>query len=196
MMWIPNAIHITTVDGEKHIFASFGARDRAFEVMSTVWKAVKEADTKTEQLMKKQRGDELLTVQSVEEEELVMAKTEEKPVDNGENAKFQNSENLSTNITNNSITSISSASTTLKAVGSFSNLSDEKKYSIVKSMYGNKLGFSQQEEIELFNLKKKETVELTTESAGSNSITKFTIGEQQQLTESGTGSSEEDKGLN
>ena len=41
---IPNAIHIITVTGEKHIFASFYSRDKSFEVMSNIWNAVMTAN--------------------------------------------------------------------------------------------------------------------------------------------------------
>lgn len=229
MMWIPNAIHITTVDGEKHIFASFGARDRAYEVMSTVWKAVKEAEKEERKeegkkevgkLMENNEGEKgghqvelngMATENAGKENQqnaVTIAEISEmanQKVDDNGNALSSNVIASSTTISTSTTSTITitaklptanASLTTLKKAESSSRLSDEERWSIVKTIYGDNLGFSQQEEIELFGLKKQsETVELLA-AERSDDEQKMPSTSSSLLTVE-NGSSEEDvKGLN
>ncbi len=225
MMWIPNAVHITTVDGEKHIFASFGARDRAYEVMSTVWKAVKQeaklgdketeggpekAAIKTENMSAAaeerndgsggEKGDQQSLEVTIISDDIATLEGGEAQIGESVSASLPSAiVSTSSDVLSSSTTT--TTTTTLKTVESFSQLSDEERWSIVKTMYGDNMGFSQQEEIKMFGLKKVSSLVTSTES--DSSTAQFSIGDHQKLLtvisqsgeSTGTGSSEEDKGL-
>ncbi len=229
MMWIPNAIHITTVDGEKHIFASFGARDRAYEVMSTVWKAVKEAEKEERKeegkeevgkLMENNEGEKgghqvelngMATENAGKENQQNAVTTTEisemvdQKVDDNGNALTSNVIASSTTISTSTTSTITitaklptanASLTTLKKAESSSRLSDEERWSIVKTIYGDNLGFSQHEEIELFGLKKQsEVVELSAVER-SDDEQKMPSTSASQLTVENCSSEEDVKGLN
>lgn len=179
MVWIPNAIHITTADGEKHIFASFGARDRAFEVMSTVWKAVKEGQVEAEEV-----GE--VGVQDEAKEEVNSTSTNS-DVTSGQSGALNvevgseqviandgingHEEVMACELSNQPVTmptsSYSPNSTLINTIeateqpssanitshhsvsSSSSKLSDAEMWKTIKEMYGDNLGLSRKEEAEI-----------------------------------------------
>lgn len=153
MVWIPNAIHITTVDGEKHFFASFGARDRAFEVMSTVWRAVLEAEAEKE-VGHEAREDEAEPKSEDNTSSLVkvpssssLTESEGKKDEIGSTDNGDKGDKIKQVVTTTTIEQSSTSTTT--SFSCSSKLSNAEMWSIVKDMYGDNLGLSVHEEVQL-----------------------------------------------
>ena len=108
-MVIPNAIHVHMNNGEKHIFASFGARDKSFEVMTNVWNAV-------------------IAAQAANQAECL-----------------SNCVNAETAIGRDALLEPS----IIEPQPLCSKLTDRELWIMVKSVYGNNLGLSAKEEIEM-----------------------------------------------